>query len=150
MDDQRQDTTTSLIELLELLGGNEQFTYSRKWKMLVSIDEVHTLLPDKFTEKGRKELEFVKKHKLDYLLQAMNELRAYPVFFILLSTQSDMSHLAPSTHLARSMRYGDAAKDLLPPITETPFDCIRQIRMTRVKLEMISDPVWMAMYGRPL
>jgi hypothetical protein len=129
------------------LGVKGIVTDSEEWKVLVAIDEVHALYNTKKEKSSRIRLD---KTRLDFLISAMNELRQYPVCFILLSTQSDMAELAPSSYLARSLRQAEATPELIPPITETPFDCIRNIPMHRMDLDMLHDPVVMSLRGRPL
>jgi hypothetical protein len=119
-------------------------------RILVSFDEVHALFERNKENEERIDRLPVNKNKLDYLIEAMSELRKYPACFILLSTQSDMAELAPSSYLARSLRRAEATPELIPPITETPFDCIQGIRMDRMDLDMLHDPIVMAMRGRPL
>jgi hypothetical protein len=93
-----------------------------------------------------------RKLRLDYLFRAMNTFGSQSIFFVILSTQSSIEHLAPSEAMARSARY--FASDLHAPLTETPFDCFgvtkSKLKVSTFPVEKLSDTVVMALFGRPM
>jgi hypothetical protein len=112
--------------------------------LLLSFDEAHAL---NSTPRGVLE----DKLLLDYLAQALNELRSEPLFAIFLSTQSSIEYFAPSVTAARSTRIRKELPDLHAPITETPFDSFEQaINPTRLMAHHPSDIAFMSLFGRPL
>lgn len=114
------------------------------------IDEVHELglsiNPNSEPKPERDEL------KIDSLYRAMNNLLGSPIFFVVMSTQSRMTVLAPTPTLHPSHRYSEAASHLNAPISECPFDCFvpNEIDLSRVKAETLSNPIFLALFGRPL
>lgn len=114
-------------------------------KILFTIDEVHALADR--PSSGLRESEHL---KIDILFRSMNAFLRSNIFFLVLSTQSDMCFIGPPAHLIRSARYSDALKYLQPPITETPFDCFANLALSRVTLRMMYDPMFMAIFGRPV
>lgn len=119
--------------------------------LLISVDEVHALLrqpspPSNATESADEE----NSDRYGSLLRAIDHLRCLPVFFVLLSTQSRMSVLAPSHQMATSDRYIAAVPRLPVPLTETPFDCHKDIDFSAVEFDTLSDVAHLSQYGRPL
>ena len=91
------------------------------------------------------------EQKIDCLYRTVNHLRARPMFLVVLSTQLDMKPLAPSGNLLPSSRMLEAPERLNPPLTESPFDHrLQDINESRMNLELLADPIYMALYGRPL
>jgi hypothetical protein len=154
---QSEKTRDALALIVESVAEER----SSPLKILLSIDEVHVLtkrIPRKDEKKTTVDpidldediRPLGEKVKLDYLIGAMNELLRDPIFFIVLSTQSDMSFLAPSQEYARSIRQIKSMSHANVPFTEMPFDCHPKIDPTRLELDMLSDSAYMALYGRPL
>ena len=108
------------------------------WLLLV-IDEVHAIgLPS--------------AERIESMHRAMNTLRILPAFLVTLSTQSDMRFLAPPTHLQKSARMIEAAATLNSPLAVFPFDCFveQTWRASRMDLNLLEQPMYLALYGRPL
>ena len=111
------------------------------------IDEVHELTIKKDKTDGGSPTKRGKAD-FDYLLEAMTSFRN--VFFILLSTQSDMMALTPNRSIAPSSRYVYNFDKLIPPFSETPFDVFKVNDPSKLHFCWVKDPIVMASWGRPL
>lgn len=126
-----------LIQTLEDHGASLDDSHV---KVFMYLDEAH-VLTEKIAQDGRL--------ALDVFLGAFNIFTKQPIFLILLSTQSDIDHLAPSVITARSSRYRTNIQHIHAPITETPFDCFDRPILC-VSLGLLSTVTFMALFGRPL
>ena len=91
------------------------------------------------------------KSQLDHFLSALDVLSDQSLFTVLLSTQSKIEHLAPSSAYARSARYRMASNTRHAPLTETPFDCFDSpLVPSSITFEDTSNVVFMSLFGRPL
>jgi hypothetical protein len=122
----------------------------RHLRVLLYFDEAHVLTNKR--GKGLDSTNAVPKMALDYLAEALNELRSMPLFALFLSTQLDIEYFAPSVFLARSARIRNQLPNVPAPITETPFDCFgsQAIVPQRLEARHTSDVVFMSLFGRPL
>jgi hypothetical protein len=114
-------------------------------KLMLYFDEAHVLrekIPD----------DADKKSLYDVLCSCFNFFLPSPIFIIYLSTNSNISQLAPQSSLARSARARENPDALQAPITETPFDCSPElpIKPGKLKLEDLYQTEFMAQFGRPL
>jgi hypothetical protein len=115
-------------------------------KVLFYFDEAHEL-----AKRTNPPTDPTQKLPLDLLASALNCFIRRPVFAIFLSTQSNVSILAPSQHYARSGRVSKRAHKLPAPYTETIFDCFDgQIDSERMMPDQPSDIVFMSILGRPM
>ncbi|THV06407.1 hypothetical protein K435DRAFT_773348 [Dendrothele bispora CBS 962.96] len=117
-------------------------------------DELHLVLyideVDGLADKTVVDFSGVSRTALQSLLSALSRLK-HPIFVIYLSTQPDTAKLAPSAQLFKSARAVKLAPYLNAPITETPFDCVgKPIRVRRLTLSLLSNPVFLSLFGRPL
>jgi hypothetical protein len=115
-------------------------------KLMLYFDEAHVLAEKKVpNDPDGKDL-------YDVLCSCFNLFPTSPIFVIYLSTNSNISQLAPSGPLARSARARDNADALQAPITEIPFDCssIFPIQSHKLKLEDVCNVEFMAQFGRPM
>ena len=129
----------------DIMARNESFQWpiTKGLEVVLVVDEVHVL--------GRELSKGANEHKIDSFYRTVNHLRTRPMSLVVLSTQSDMKVLAPSKDLQTSSRMMQAADVLNPPLTESPFDHrLQNIDRSKIKLDMLADPLYKALYGRPL
>jgi hypothetical protein len=92
------------------------------------------------------------KDMYDVLCSCFNFFLSSPIFVIYLSTNSNISQLAPPGSLARSARARENADALQAPITETPPDCspVFSIESHKLTLNDVYEAEFMAQFGRPM
>ncbi|EMD35176.1 hypothetical protein CERSUDRAFT_97099 [Gelatoporia subvermispora B] len=88
----------------------------------------------------------------DVLCTSIGVFRSLPIFFVFLSTNSQIALLAPPKSRMNSMGAKDNFSSLVPPFTETPFDCSPKfpLRSQTFKLSEIASVEFMCDLGRPL
>jgi len=116
-----------------------------KVELIMYFDEAHPLT--RLTPIAADE-----KTSYDFLCSCLNQFSIFPVFFIFLSTNSSLAHFAGPQALAKSARIRRGNATTHAPITETPFDCSKELMVKPGKLSMedISKIPFMAQFGRPL
>jgi hypothetical protein len=119
---------------------------SNEIKVMLYFDEAHVLADRKVPGDPDG------KDMYDVLCSCFNLFLSFPLFVIYLSTNSNLSLLAPQGPLARSARARANADALQAPITETPFDCAPTLRIkpNKLKLEDLYQIEFMAQFGRPM
>ncbi|KZV93140.1 hypothetical protein EXIGLDRAFT_717556 [Exidia glandulosa HHB12029] len=124
---------------------------SKHLKTLVVVayfDEAHILATEKPKEPSRPF-----RNLYAHLLSVLNDLRERDFFTIFLSTSSHLQQFAPPGRLAPSARYVHSTL-LQAPITELPFDCGPDLPVyvgkDGIESSKISEPYFLAQYGRPL
>ncbi|KAF8579397.1 hypothetical protein K439DRAFT_1525242 [Ramaria rubella] len=92
------------------------------------------------------------KDLYDVLCSCFNAFLDEPLFVIYLSTNSHLEKFAPSREMAKSARARENADALQAPITETPFDCAKDlyIRPGKCTLQDICTIEFMSKFGRPM
>ena len=107
--------------------------------MVIYIDEAHELRPA---------IQGITR--LDLMCSVISRLSNLPLFCLLLSTQSSLHYLAPTSKSVSSERAQRVA--LLPPITETPFDCNPGpvVMHNVLGIGKLSEASYIAQWGRPL
>jgi hypothetical protein len=92
------------------------------------------------------------KNMYDVMCSCFNSFLSSPIFVVYLSTNSNISDLAPPGPLARSGRARENADALQAPVTETPFDCFPEflIKPGELGLEDVCEVEFMARFGRPM
>jgi hypothetical protein len=92
------------------------------------------------------------KNMYDVMCSCFNFFLSSPIFVIYLSTNSNISDLAPTGPLARSGRARENADSLQAPVTETPFDCFPKfvVKSDDLRLEHVCEVEFMARFGRPM
>jgi hypothetical protein len=115
-------------------------------KLMLYFDEAHVLAERKVI-KDRDG-----KNMYDVMCSCFNFFLSSPIFVIYLSTNSNISDLAPTRPLARSARARENANALQAPVTETPFDCYPEfvVKSGDLKLEDVCEVEFMAQFGRPM
>lgn len=143
MDGAALNALHKLVEAMEHMSDGSQ-SKSKNVEIVFAFDEVHTL-----AEERTNTIEMTKL-RIDHLNSAMNVFLRSPIFFVVLSTQSDLRVLAPPAHLARSSRLFNGHGLVQAPLTEVPFDCFCTIDVSKLELNMLHDPIFMSIFGRPL
>jgi hypothetical protein len=122
-------------------------------KILIYVDEAHYMTP---VDERKRSTDHKTKTSYDKFLWCLNELRGASnndLFTIFMSTNSEVSHLAPSADVAPSLRYRDQGAAMQAPITETPFDCapfFHDVNNERLTVAGLSSPKHLSRFGRPL
>jgi hypothetical protein len=129
-----------------------------KVSLFMYFDEAHCLADHQMTHAslnritGRYELE--SRPALFAFLRALDQLRTENIFSLFLSTVSNVSFFAPTKELFRSARSSNIKFDLLPPITELPFDLCEAGNSLATEnehvLNEISTTKFLSQFGRPL
>ncbi len=136
--------TTAFKKLAGLLPDTYSQGRTAKVSMVVYIDEAHTL--DQMGKRSGPSM-------FDHMLKATADLWDIPVFFLFLSTASQLEVMASRPALSNSARFRRAAK-LVAPFTEMPFDChptlVRNPIQRRLKLEDVQKFAFIVQFGRPL
>lgn len=110
------------------------------------FDEAHALA--RWPRYGAAE---IGKVPLDVLVRTLDRFQHLGAFTVLLSTQSQLEYLVPSSLSTRSARYHRLVDSMRDPITETPFDCIPgQLDPAEFKADYVGEVEFMAQFGRPL
>ncbi|KAF9507409.1 hypothetical protein BS47DRAFT_1351722 [Hydnum rufescens UP504] len=144
---------SEVAKILEQLLGriddcceSSQDTQKDHVKLMLYFDEAHILAQRKVPG------DLDGKDMYDVLCSCFSLLPSSSVFVIYLSTQSDISDLAPRRSLSRSARARENPEALQAPITETPFDCSPRFPVNpgELKLEDVYTVDFMAQFGRPL
>jgi hypothetical protein len=135
-----------LAELIKKLNG---WSGGARVKLILYFDEAHTLTLQRTSIKNDNDND---KTPYDVLSSSLNQFLGYPVFFVFLSTNSSLAHFAPPQALARSARIRRGEAAINAPITETPFDCYKDLKVKQGELNLkeISSLPFMAKFGRPL
>ena len=112
--------------------------------MVVYIDEAHTL--DEMKNDSDSSM-------FDHMLKATADLYTIPVFFLFLSTATQLEVMASQPALSSSARLR-SAPDLVAPFTEMPFDChptlVKEAIQPGLKLEDVQKFAFIVRFGRPL
>ena len=112
-------------------------------EVVISFDETHTLTNGDGIS-GHKSL-------YDILCWAVTFCVHKPLFFIFLSTNSQMPKLAATRDNAKSARVASGEAELNTPITETPFDCYPDtMKKGELLLQDTRSITFLARFGRPL
>jgi hypothetical protein len=128
----------------------------RELKALLSTIDMHMEPSDNSRDHVKVVLYFDEAHVLAdthaVLCSCFNAFLDNPVFVIFLSTNFDVEKLVPSGELAKSARAHNNADILQAPITETPFDCARELYIfpKQYKLDQTYSIEFMSMFGRPV
>ncbi|OCH87738.1 hypothetical protein OBBRIDRAFT_805843 [Obba rivulosa] len=88
----------------------------------------------------------------DALCSSLDVFRGLPIFFVFLSTNSQIALLAPPKSRSKSIAAKQHFGSLVAPFTETPFDCSPKFPLPRDghTLHDIITVEFMAQLGRPL
>jgi hypothetical protein len=115
-------------------------------KLMLYFDEAHVLAEKKVIKDPDG------KNMYDVMCSCFNFFLSSPVFVIYLSTNSNISDLAPTGPLAKSARARQNADALQAPVTETPFDCFPEfvVKSDALRLEDVCQVEFMARFGRPM
>jgi len=115
-------------------------------KLGLYFDEAHILAEKKVIKDPDR------KNMYDVMCSCFNSFLSSPIFVIYLSTNSDISDLAPPGPLTRSGRARKNAVALQAPVTETPFDFFPEflIKPDELGLEDVCEVEFMARFGRPM
>jgi len=135
----------ALEELMKELDRWAVSNVSDPIKFIIYFDEAHPLTAVAPTKDDKKTL-------YDLLCSCLNHFSKSSVVFIFLSTNSSLAQFAAPRALAKSARIVDGNSILIPPITETPFDCCDELMVKpgELKIKDISEISFMAKFGRPL
>ena len=136
---------TARVALEQLIRKLDGWVGSQKIKLIIYFDEAHTL--NKVPPKNDDE-----RTLYDFLCSCLNQLLAFPMFCIFLSTNPSLIQFTPQRALASSARIRGGKVVTHGPITETPFDCCGDLMIKPGKLSVkdISTIPFMAQFGRPL
>jgi hypothetical protein len=143
-----QDAKSKLVRLLQTIDGcceSMEGYQSGHVKLMLYFDEAHVL--------GEKSVEndLEGKDMYDVLCSCFNFFLSLPIFIVFLSTNSNVSQLAPRGSMAKSGRARENADALQAPITETPFDCSPKLPIKPdLKLDDLYGIEFMAQFGRPM
>ena len=115
-------------------------------KLILYFDEAHVLSAKTVPHTPDR------KDMYDVLCSCFNSFLSSPIFAIFLSTNSNISQLAPQGPLARSARALVNEDALQAPVTETSFDCSPTfpIKARTLGLKDVSEVEFMAQFGRPM
>jgi hypothetical protein len=115
-------------------------------QLMLYFDEAHGLLDRKIPNDPDE------KDMYDVLCSCFNAFLSSPIFVIYLSTNFNISQLAPAGRAARSGRARANADALQAPITEVPFDCSPDfpIPSGERSLQDVCEVRFMAQFGRPM
>ena len=140
-----KDEAKQLLQQIDKCCKTMEGFQNNHVKVMMYFDEAHTLVQKIPKDPHEKDL-------YDALCSCLNHLLAYPLFVVYLSTDSDISYLAPQGSLARSARARQNPDALQATVTETPFDCSPRFPIIpgRLKLEDVCTAEFMAQFGRPL
>jgi hypothetical protein len=140
-----RDEAKQLLQQIDKCCKTMEGPQSNQIKLMLYFDEAHTLVQKIPNDPDEKDL-------YDALCSCFNYLLGHPLFVIYLSTDSNISYLAPRGSLARSARAHQNPGALQAPVTETPFDCSPgfPIKPGTLKLEDVCTVEFMAQFGRPL
>ncbi|OCH85448.1 hypothetical protein OBBRIDRAFT_891177 [Obba rivulosa] len=142
-----RDALSRFIGIMdEAVTGSEKKKYADRVKIVCSMDEVDIL--------ARTEAASSKENKTlyDVLCSCSEIFSGQPIFFLFLSTHSQLSLLAPPKRLMTCASTRSHFATLVPPITETPFDCSPEfpLRLDGHTMETICRIESIARFGRPL
>ncbi|EMD31840.1 hypothetical protein CERSUDRAFT_127211 [Gelatoporia subvermispora B] len=146
----RSNVKGSLRRLLELMDQcvheSERLKQTGCVKIICSVDEADVLA---LTSVPGNEQE---GNLYEAFCTSLDVFRGLPIFFLFLSTNSQIALLAPPK---RKLISEDAKKhftSLIAPFTETPFNCSPNFPLDNVsyRLEEITTIGFMAQLGRPL
>ncbi|KAF9519221.1 hypothetical protein BS47DRAFT_1482200 [Hydnum rufescens UP504] len=142
-----KDGLERLIQCIDGCCMSIEAIPSHHVKLMLYFDEAHVLSKEICDGPGHKDV-------FHALCSSFNYFIRYPIFVIYLSTNSDISYLAPKGSLARSARARENPEALQAPVTETPFDCSPRFPIVpgapELKLEHVCSLEFMAQFGRPL
>lgn len=115
-------------------------------KIVCSFDEADVLALQKVPKNDKE------GNMFEALCSSLNVFRGLPIFFIFLSTNSNIALLAPPKHRSTSNAVRRHFESLVAPFTETAFDCSPNFPLSRTgyTLKRISTVQFMAQFGRPL
>jgi hypothetical protein len=101
------------VALRQLICTLEGWVGSQRIKLIIYFDEAHSLTKA-VPENDEKTLH-------DFLCSCLNQLLAFPVFYIFLSTNASLTKYAPPRPLAPSARIRRGTAKTHAPITEHPL-----------------------------
>ncbi|KAI0773647.1 hypothetical protein C8Q74DRAFT_1438109 [Fomes fomentarius] len=128
------------------LASASTATQDHPLHVLMYFDEAHVL-----SKWPSDVVSHTDKVPLDVLVKTLDRFQRCGAFTVLLSTQSNINLLAPSSSYARSGRCRQLVRKMHVPITETPFDCIvGKLTPSQFKVDVIDMVGFMAIFGRPL
>ncbi|EMD36058.1 hypothetical protein CERSUDRAFT_96284 [Gelatoporia subvermispora B] len=139
--------------LCNLLVGIDSLVTPSAWKeaeervkIVCSFDEADVLALQKVPKNDKE------GNMFEALCSSLNVFRGLPIFFIFLSTNSNIALLAPPKHRSTSNAVRRHFDSLVAPFTETAFDCSPNFPLshTGYTLKRISTVQFMAQFGRPL
>lgn len=115
-------------------------------KIVCSFDEADVLALAKVPNNGKE------GNMFEALCTSLDAFRGLPIFFIFLSTNSNVALLAPPKRMSTSDAARNHFDSLVAPFTETAFDCSPNFPLSRTghTLKKISTIEFMAQFGRPL
>ncbi|THH03138.1 hypothetical protein EW145_g6499 [Phellinidium pouzarii] len=141
----------SLISQIDKLANvdGKHGNQSKDVRIVIYVDEAHDLTKEAIKEGPEKERSFYHT-----FCSATNSLTAAPVFFLYLSTHSNLAEFAPSRLNFPSARVAGGEDNVQPPFTELPFDCLYEkttiIEPGTKTLEQVADINFLCSFGRPL
>ncbi|THH06984.1 hypothetical protein EW145_g3699 [Phellinidium pouzarii] len=123
----------SLISQIDKLANvdGKHGNQSKDVRIVIYVDEAHDLTKEAIKEGPEKERSFYHT-----FCSATNSLTAAPVFFLYLSTHSNLAEFAPSRLNFPSARVAGGEDNVQPPFTELPFD----FDLARSKLTGVTRP----------
>ncbi|OCH84589.1 hypothetical protein OBBRIDRAFT_808130, partial [Obba rivulosa] len=146
----RTEVRGALIRLLknmdQLVPESARREQSGRVKLVCSFDEADVLALQEVpgnAEEG---------NLYDALCSSLDVFRGLPIFFVFLSTNSQVALLAPPKSRSKSIAAKQHFGSLVAPFTETPFDCSPKFPLPRdghTLLDIITVE-FMAQLGRPL
>ncbi|EMD31837.1 hypothetical protein CERSUDRAFT_100068 [Gelatoporia subvermispora B] len=115
-------------------------------KVICSFDEADALALAKVPDNAQE------GNLYDVLCTSLDVFRGLPIFFMFLSTNSQIALLAPPRSRMKSIHARSHFSSLVAPFTETAFDCspVFPLKRTGNLLQDITSVEFMAHFGRPL
>lgn len=135
-----------LREIDSFVQPSARLRGSGQVKLVFSFDEVDCLARTKLSDTSRN------GNLFEALCSSLDVFRGFPIFFVFLSTNSQVALLAPPLHKSTSIMAKAHFDSLVAPFTETAFDCSSTfpLSMSGHTLEEIGTIDWTSQFGRPL